>query len=134
MAEENPRPFKCDLCPFTAPFNANLTRHIKAVHDKIRDQCCKECQFKSATKGDLKRHVESVHKKIKKFHCMVCTFSSSTSHGLASHINTHAGVNRVNHEKCQLCVEVCGKEVEWFARYGVNGWPADFDPAEESVG
>ena len=39
-------------------------RHLKSVHENIKDYCCPLCDAKFSQKGDLKKHVKSVHEKL----------------------------------------------------------------------
>ena len=42
----------------------DLTRHIKVVHEKRRDQACSYCKDAAfQTKRNLTRHMKTVHKK-----------------------------------------------------------------------
>ena len=54
---------KCELCSSQV---VNLKRHIKAVHDNIRDHICKDCGHAFSDKGNftkhLSKHEKSVHK------------------------------------------------------------------------
>ena len=42
-----------------------MTRHIKAVHENIRDNVCGECGYAASQKWDLKKHIEAMHENIK---------------------------------------------------------------------
>ena len=51
MAEENKREkrFPCSVCEYGTNNSDNLKRHVKAVHEKIRDQACEQCHMTFST-------------------------------------------------------------------------------------
>ena len=53
--------FKCDKCVFESKYNYHLTRHIKSVHDKVKDFKCSKCNYVSSTNEHLTRHIKHVH-------------------------------------------------------------------------
>ena len=50
--------YQCDRCEYQSSTNGHLKRHVKQVHDKIKDVKCDQCDFACSTNGDLKRHVK----------------------------------------------------------------------------
>ena len=44
---------KCNLCPYTASKKSQLKRHVKAVHDKIKDYVCGECGYTASQEINL---------------------------------------------------------------------------------
>jgi uncharacterized C2H2 Zn-finger protein len=40
---------------------ASLTRHIKAVHTKIKDQKCPHCDYVASRKDQVSSHIKKVH-------------------------------------------------------------------------
>ena len=44
-----------------------MKKHIKSVHEKIKDLSCDECERTFSQQGDLKMHIKSIHEKIKDF-------------------------------------------------------------------
>ena len=46
--------FNCDKCLYTTNSKSHLTRHIKQVHDKIKNHKCDKCGFSTSTNSDLK--------------------------------------------------------------------------------
>jgi hypothetical protein len=83
--------FKCPHCPFRCSYNSYLQRHIKAVHDKIKDFECVICPYKCSDNGSLKKHIKVVHDKIKDFECSICPFKCSNNSNLKTHIKTCTG-------------------------------------------
>ncbi len=55
----------CPQCNYKCSTNGTLKKHIKAVHDKIKDHTCIQCNAKFSTNGDLQRHIKTVHDKMK---------------------------------------------------------------------
>ena len=51
--------FKCDVedCEYTCSLNSCLKRHIKSVHDKIKDFKCELCDYTCSTNSTLKQHI-----------------------------------------------------------------------------
>ena len=88
----------CEKCPKTFSSKRNLERHVKVVHDKIKECRCEECGKLFAVNGDLKRHIESVHKVLKRFECTECGQSFTRKHHLEKHQMTHTVFDvRINH-------------------------------------
>ena len=61
----------CDYCGINFALKANLRRHTKAVHKKIKYKC-KVCGKTLSGHEHLKRHIERVHDKIKPYKCNIC--------------------------------------------------------------
>ena len=57
--------FKCEQCPYAAGYSSHIKRHIKVVHEKIRDYICGECDYTASKKINLMRHVKEVHEKVR---------------------------------------------------------------------
>ena len=62
---------KCDICgrqfngKNAASKKASLARHIRHVHDGIRDQRCSQCEFDTTDYRILAKHMEKQHGIIK---------------------------------------------------------------------
>ena len=54
---------QCDFKPKGKSGSAkqSLKRHVKYVHDKVRDQRCPECAFAATDYRILKKHLEKEH-------------------------------------------------------------------------
>ena len=52
--------------------NANLNRHIDAVHKEKKKFKCTICDEVFSQKRALNRHIESVHEGKKSFKCTIC--------------------------------------------------------------
>jgi KRAB domain-containing zinc finger protein len=127
----NERPFKCNLCPKSFPFqfllkdhllkhsdnrkfgcehcgarfykNSKLTAHINRAHLRVRNFLCTMCGDKFLCSKQLKDHAE-VHNIGKPYSCPHedCMYASKTKNSMTSHL---ASV----HSTKQIPCEVCGK-------------------------
>ena len=48
-------------CSYKSYLTAIVKRHIKVVHEKIKDFQCTSCDYVTGDKGNLKRHMKSRH-------------------------------------------------------------------------
>ena len=79
----------------------DLGKHIKTVHEKIKDFKCEICEKAFISNSDLKRHINAVHAKTKNFGCTQCGKCFSQSGHLNQHIKSvHEGIRE---NKCALC-------------------------------
>ena len=100
--------YKCTQCDYKFGDKGNLKKHIKAVHDKIKDFDCKLCHAEFGRKSHLDRHIKTVHNKIKDFDCKLCDYKCGFKDALDRHIKTvHEGLKP--HE-CKLCDYKCGQK------------------------
>lgn len=102
---DNVKDIKCTQCDFKCSIKSDLNRHIKAVHDKLKDIECTQCDFKCSTKGSLKIHIKAVHNKIKDIECPQCDFKCSTK----THLNRHIKQvhNKIKDFECPQCDYKC---------------------------
>ena len=52
---------QCSVCAHSAYDLSALRRHVKSVHDKIRDHSCEECGMRFSVRQTLTRHMDSKH-------------------------------------------------------------------------
>ena len=92
----------CGLCDFRASHKSVIKRHIKAVHDQNRDHACEICSFRTSLKYNLKMHINSVHLNIKPFACEQCNYSTANS---MAHLRRHVKVvhDKVKNLACEHC-------------------------------
>ena len=62
---------ECDQCPFESYRQLNLKRHVKRVHDKIRDIFCEDCGSAFSENSKMREHRRLVHKS-RDYVCRVC--------------------------------------------------------------
>merc|ERR1712150_25604 len=55
--------FRCNQCSYKSSTKSNFNRHIKIVHEKIKNYECDECDYKTFQKGHLAGHVHAVHER-----------------------------------------------------------------------
>ena len=93
--------FKCNICEYKSGRKSTLKRHIKTVHEGIKDFKCSICEYKTGIKTDLKKHIESVHERIKPFQCSTCDYKTGIKKDLKRHVESvHEGIKPF---KCQIC-------------------------------
>ena len=85
-SESRVEKLKCDQCLYETSERSNLRRHIKAVHDKIRNHVCNDCGFSANQKANLMRHIELVHMKIKHQVCRECGYVAYHKSRLKEHM------------------------------------------------
>jgi hypothetical protein len=51
-------------------YKSELVRHVKCVHDKIKDKKCLQCKYVTYLSRDLAKHVKGVHNKNKDKKCL----------------------------------------------------------------
>jgi uncharacterized Zn-finger protein len=105
MVHDKIKDFECSLCDYKFSTKGNLKTHIKQVHDKIKDVQCSLCEYKFSTKGNLKTHIKQVHDKIKDFECTLCEYKCSEKNTLKKHIKqVH---DKIKNFECTLCKFKC---------------------------
>ena len=67
-----PKKFPCDLCPRSFKQSGDLKKHVKEIHQKIKDNFCDHCEMAFCRPYQLKKHVQEVHEKIKNHKCETC--------------------------------------------------------------
>lgn len=76
----------CDKCDLLFTSKVHMTRHVKSVHDKIRDNLCKICH-KGFTRQDyLTVHLEIHSPNRIKFECDTCKKKLNTRDGIMGHV------------------------------------------------
>ena len=99
--------FQCDKCNKIFTAKSDLKRHIKQVHDKIKDVKCDKCEYTCSTNCNLKQHIKYIHEKIKDIKCSKCQYACSTNSGLKVHIKmVH---DKIKNIKCSKCEYVCSQ-------------------------
>ena len=93
---------KCEQCSYQASQKWSINRHIRDVHDKIKNHVCDECGYASSEKNMMERHWDAVHNKgDKKFKCEHCPYSSAKKSMLKYHmISVHNIGEKLICEEC----------------------------------
>ena len=107
--------FKCHQCDYNCSKNSDLKRHIKSVHDKIKDiECPKEdCDYNCSKNSTLKRHIKMVHDKIKDFECHQCDYKTSENSNLQRHIKKCTGKNNYSAGEYQIMKTLDEMNIEY---------------------
>ena len=93
---------KCEHCPYKTPQIKEMKRHIKRVHEKIRNHVCDKCGYAASQKHHLKSHNESVHNMgDKKFKCEKCPHETTKKSNLKVHIKTVH--EKIRDHVCEEC-------------------------------
>ena len=99
---------KCTMCDYTCSQTGHLTTHVKQVHSNIKDHACTQCHFMSSSKGNLARHVKQVHDKIKDHACTQCHFMSSMKDTMTTHVKrVH---DKIKDHACTMCDYKCSRK------------------------
>ena len=92
--------FACDICLKVFTAKKNLTRHVKIVHENIRNHVCEICGVRTSTKDHLERH-KQVHENTR-FECKECLKIFSRKENLKSHMKEIHSETTTYHQ-CEIC-------------------------------
>ena len=96
---------KMQLCLFT---KKGLDKHIKQVHNKMKDYQCEQCSYVCSQKEDIDKHIKQVHSKIKDYQCEQCSYACSIKDDLDKHIRqVH---NKLKGYQCEQYSYVCSQK------------------------
>ncbi|XP_053955533.1 transcriptional repressor CTCF [Anastrepha ludens] len=93
----------CDICGRKFVNGKTLSKHVKAVHNKIKPFICNVCGKKTARKASLIIHMRQ-HTGEKPLHCKTCKFSTRDPSVLHKHQQRHEKAQKLN---CKLCDFSC---------------------------
>ena len=98
----------CSHCEYTSKKKGNVTKHMKAVHEKKKDFKCSLCEYATATRQSLSRHTKLVHEKIKEFTCAVCEKKFGCRGNLKKHIQICINWRTIHmkQSKTSQCLEI----------------------------
>ena len=94
QSAKKPAHFPCNKCNYVASYRPHLKRHIKTVHDKIKDFACSLCTFRSGHRESLRKHIQAVHDKIKDATCKYCEYKTSRGDTLKQHVSVRIALRR----------------------------------------
>jgi len=85
--------FECQYCGFVTDCSAaKLRKHVKEVHEEIKQYHCTECGIKVSRKYHLIRHIKAVHHKEKFWQCEDCDYKTNNQVCFKKHKqNKHEG-------------------------------------------
>ena len=75
---------KCMKCDTKFKSKNNILRHVKNMHDRLRNFHCNECDKSFNQNSDLIKHVQGIHEGVK-FPCNECPYKATTSSNLSAH-------------------------------------------------
>ncbi|XP_039282182.1 zinc finger protein 808 isoform X5 [Nilaparvata lugens] len=93
------RPFTCHVCGKQYRSNTDLCRHLRCVHDGIKNYSCDFCGRSFASKGARNDH-RRIHTGERPYVCQTCNKSFPTPNSIYLHRRTHT--NYFPH-KCTSC-------------------------------
>ena len=111
--------YNCNICTKPLIREANLRRHIKFVHEGVRNHKCKTCDKSFSHKSDLDVHMNSVHESNKNYKCAICQKTFSQNKTLMRHIRSLHN-DREIHKLADRNCEVCGKLFKKMSFYNVK--------------
>ena len=101
--------FECKTCGKLFFLKYILNRHIRCVHEKIKQtyRCkYKGCGVKKTSQEELYEHIRSDHP-VRRYLCDTCPMSFNTSHQLESHKVSHNKDSRPY--QCKYCEKKFGR-------------------------
>jgi hypothetical protein len=114
VAVEMTKDHKCVQCNLATASPANLSRHIREVHNKIKNISCTHCNdFSTGSTTDLSRHIKAVHNKVKDIKCPHCDYFTSRSSSIKQHINAvHLNIKDKRCIQCDFATSRAGRLTE----------------------
>jgi len=85
--------YECQYCGFvTESSAAKLKKHVKEVHEEVKQYHCTQCGIKVSRKYHLIRHIKAVHHKEKFWRCEDCDYKTNNQVCFKKHKqNKHEG-------------------------------------------
>ena len=65
-------------------------RHLRVVHEQIKDYACYLCDYKTGHKSHFVRHVKTVHEKRRDYKCHMCDKDFTQNSSLKEHVKSAA--------------------------------------------
>ena len=96
--------YKCEICKKEFKWKEGKLKHIRYVHEGIKDSTCDICGKVFGQPSTLKQHIQTVHEGLKPHKCGTCGKAFSQSGDLNRHISAVHGGEK-NH-KCEKCEKV----------------------------
>ncbi|XP_068082245.1 zinc finger protein 155 isoform X3 [Anabrus simplex] len=92
-------PYTCHVCGKCFRVPSGIKRHLREVHDRVKDQCCELCGRRFANKRTLEDHMRT-HTGERPFLCDSCDKTFKTKASLYIHKKSHTDVFPF---KCACC-------------------------------
>lgn len=108
----------CTECGFAADYKSKLERHIKAVHEKVKDFSCQLCNYTASQKSNIKLHMKQKHNNEKNYNCGECGYKSAMKETLERHKKVHNKDNKEGYQQCPACLYTAlqGADIKKHAR------------------
>merc|ERR1712226_1504609 len=58
--------YNCSKCTFSTRMSSRFQRHVKSVHQKIKDFKCNDCPYAASQEVNLTAHIKLAHTKNRK--------------------------------------------------------------------
>ena len=97
----------CQICNKVFCRKSILARHMKDVHEKVREYECHLCDFVTSRQFSLANHIKYVH--AQSLPCPLCEKTVNSRMELKRHIKVH---KRVKEFTCKLCSKICNSKDE----------------------
>ena len=93
---------KCEQCSYSSVDKSNMKKHIRGVHEKIKNHKCEECGYAATQKNSLIQHRAYIHKiGEKKFKCDQCPYKSFLRGTVKRHI--YGVHDKIRNNVCDEC-------------------------------
>ena len=93
--------FKCELCDYSAKVPKDIKSHKKIHHsENVKTHQCTVCEYTSAWHANVRRHFKTTHEKLKEHKCDICGQTFTVKNALQKHQFTLHGIDDVPKYHC----------------------------------
>ena len=100
---EKIRNAKCETCGKMFYTNSEMRRHFKKRHVTEKNFACDQCVARFNTNERLLKHTKTVHLQIRNYICDTCKKSFIYKDSLNQHMKTHTGEDIIHIIPCEVC-------------------------------
>ena len=100
---EKIRDSKCETCGRLFYSDKDMRSHYKIRHVTEKNFACDQCVSRFVTNGKLLKHIKVVHLKERKHRCDICKKAFSVKDSLNQHMKIHNGEERIHTIPCEVC-------------------------------